>query len=197
MTTDPNDGNLADLSTHHIEGIARHGSTPFKVSLFSQIEGNLWMGGCPRGDAPRHFDYIVCLYPWEHYVVHEKQVHLQAQLFDSNDVPAKAKLVALAKTVNAFVEAGPTLVHCQAGLNRSGLVTALSLMLRGRTAEQAIALVRAKRCGAVLCNDHFENWLRDLPQLGIVSLPAMEFVRHGPIVDVRGPIVQEGGIPIG
>ncbi len=54
------------------------------------------------------------------------------------------------------------LVHCQAGLNRSGVVTALALMLNGdvATADKAIALLRARRGEAVLCNPLFVTWLR-------------------------------------
>lgn len=155
------DGNLADLTTHHIEGIAREGMTPFAVSLFSQIEGNLWMGGCPVREAPAHFRFIFCLYPWQQYVVHEHQVHTKVQMFDHGEVPPIEQLVALAKMVNAAREAGPTLVHCQAGLNRSGLVTALALVLAGAKPAQAIYTLRAKRCEAVLCNRSFERWLLD------------------------------------
>lgn len=155
------DGNLADLTTHHIEGIAREGMTPFKVSLFSQIDGNLWSGGCPRVSAPEHFKFIVNLYPWEPYRCHPHQALLQIQLFDSGEVPPEETLVALATTVNAFRKAGPTLVHCQAGLNRSGLVTALALILSGMEPAFAIQRMREKRCDAVLCNKAFEGWLRD------------------------------------
>lgn len=155
------DGNLADLTTHHVEGIAREGMTPFKVSLFSQIDGNLWQGGCPVQEAPPHFKYIVNLYPWGRYVVHPHQAILQVQLFDSAEVPERAQLIALAQAVNTFRMAGPTLVHCQAGLNRSGLVASLALVLAGMAPAQAIAHMRKQRCDAVLCNRAFEAWLLD------------------------------------
>jgi hypothetical protein len=159
---DQSEGQLADLTTHHIEGIAREGNTPFKVSLFSQIEGNLWSGGCPRERAPEHFKFIFSLYPWEPYGIYEHQVILQARLFDHSELPDPALLQMLADSVNLARKVGPTLVHCQAGLNRSGLITGLALVRAGRTAEQAIALMREKRCAAVLCNRAFENWLREL-----------------------------------
>lgn len=151
----------ADLTTHHIEGIAREGNKAFSVALFSQIEGNLWSGGCPRGKAPEHFQFIFCLYPWEPYALHEHQVHLQVKLFDHADLPDLALLTSIARMVNLARAVGPTLVHCQAGLNRSGLVSALALMLEGRTAEEAIWLLRTQRCDAVLCNKAFETFLVD------------------------------------
>lgn len=151
---------LADLTTHHIEGIARMGNKPFKVSLFSQIDGNLWSGGCPVGEAPAHFDYVISLYPWGKYKVHTHQVYTVATLFDGEDIPDAGKLAVLADHVNACRAKGPTLVHCQAGLNRSALVTSLALVHGGMEPEEAIALMREKRCDAVLCNEHFEGWLR-------------------------------------
>jgi len=51
------------------------------------------------------------------------------------------------------------LVRCQQGVNRSGLVTALILMLDGMTATEAIALLRDRRGPAVLNNTTFEQWL--------------------------------------
>jgi len=61
--------------------------------------------------------------------------------------------------VNEYKKHGVTLVHCQAGINRSGLVTALALVEEGMKAVDAIALLRAKRSPAVLCNRAFEQWL--------------------------------------
>jgi protein-tyrosine phosphatase len=52
------------------------------------------------------------------------------------------------------------LVHCQAGLNRSGVVVAYALMLNGMSAAEAIARIRERRSPAVLCNPQFERWLR-------------------------------------
>mgnify|MGYP001561544085 FL=1 len=65
----------------------------------------------------------------------------------------------LGAIVNGFAKRGPTLVHCQAGLNRSGLVAANALRLRGMPASEAIALLRRQRSPAVLCNSAFEEWL--------------------------------------
>lgn len=147
----------ADLTSHRIEGFAKHGGRRFSVPLFSQIEGNLWMGGCPVGDTD--FDYIVCLYPWGVYPVREGQVHLSVRMYDASEVPQPALLYALADTVNALRASGSVLVHCQAGLNRSGLVTALALIRSGMTPQAAIAMLRERRSDVVLCNAVFERWL--------------------------------------
>ena len=150
---------LADLTSHHIEGMSLHGDTPFKIPLFLHIEGNLWMGGCPVKVAPEEFEYIVSLHPWESYTIAEFQVHTRASLFDKANVPNENRLYALARCVNTYKRNGVTLVHCQAGINRSGLVTALALIEEGMKAVDAITLLRSKRSPAVLCNRAFEEWL--------------------------------------
>ena len=150
---------LADLITHHIEGIAREGSIPFRVPLFSHIDGNLWTGGCPVGSVPQEFEYIVSLYQEEPYKILKHQVYMQAQLFDAPMIPNESELYALAECVNNYRDRGVTLVHCQAGLNRSGLVAALSMIQMGMTPKNAIAILRNKRSPAVLCNKVFEEWL--------------------------------------
>jgi protein-tyrosine phosphatase len=54
------------------------------------------------------------------------------------------------------------LVRCQAGWNRSGLVTALALMKDGHKAKDAIDLIRARRSPHALCNEDFVRYLEDL-----------------------------------
>lgn len=154
-----NEEQQADLTTHHIEGIARMGNKPFRVSLFSKIDGNLWTGGCPIEEAPKHFKYIVSLYPWGAYNHHDHQVYTETALFDSHDGVDEERVRLLAEYVNLCRAKGPTLVHCQAGLNRSALVAGTALVLGGMEPAEAIKLLREKRCDAVLCNEAFERWL--------------------------------------
>lgn len=149
----------ADLTTHYIEGIARMGNTPFRVSLFSHIIGNLWSGGCPVREVPKDFRFIVCLYPQEPYRRHEHQTYLEARLYDGTEIPDPPLLYALADYINAVEPFGKTLVHCQAGLNRSALLVGLALTRQGMKPIDAIKLLRKQRSEAVLCNQTFEAWL--------------------------------------
>lgn len=65
-----------------------------------------------------------------------------------------------ARTVAERVEAGRrVLVHCWAGLNRSGVVAARALMYMGVPAADAIAAVRAARGEDALFNGNFVAWL--------------------------------------
>ena len=70
-------------------------------------------------------------------------------------------ILNLAAEVNELCEQGPTLVHCQAGLNRSSLIAAVALILAGvvDSGAEAAALLRERRSPACLCNQSFERWL--------------------------------------
>ena len=59
-------------------------------------------------------------------------------------------------------------VHCQAGMNRSALVVARILMVRGMNAREAIDLVRERRRGSL--GDEYEAWLLSNP-IEAVSAP--------------------------
>lgn len=154
---------MADLVSHRIEGIARMGNTPFSVPIVTQVEGNLWQGGTPAsagGRLPDYFEYVLNLYPWEPYSIIRGAIVRVIPLQDAGSIPDPALLEELAAWVNNCVDLGPTLVHCQAGLNRSALVAGLALIRRGMTPDAAIALLRNRRSPAVLCNETFERWLR-------------------------------------
>lgn len=153
---------LTDLNAHPIEGFSSMGNRLFRVPLYSHIIGNLWTGGCPVDVVPRDFQFIVCLYPWESYKRHDHQTYLEVRLYDSADIPDEKMLYALADYVSAVSKIGLTLVHCQAGLNRSALIAALSLIREGMKPVDAIKIMRNKRCDAALCNKSFEGWLLKL-----------------------------------
>ena len=113
---------------------------------------------------PRNIVHLVSLCPWESYDVgHTLDSRLEVRMYDSvDDVPDLDQVVQIAKWVNACREQGPTLVHCQAGLNRSGLVAATALVLDGFTAAEAVATLRASRSPAVLCNPAFLEMLESM-----------------------------------
>lgn len=138
------------------------GNTPFAMPIITHVKDNLWQGGFVPGiDLGSDFDYIVSLYPWEKWPT--KGERKEFRLYDSHDVDTRGVYDA-AQVINQYLDTGKNvLVHCQAGLNRSALVTATALMQRGMSADEAIRLLREKRSPAVLCNPTFEAWLRGQP----------------------------------
>lgn len=156
---------VADFQTHHIEGFARaaiEAGKPgqFSAPLISQIDGNLYMGGCRNGvSLGDEFDYVISLYPWESYRIGENTKRWEIEMYDAGEIPDPTQLLKIARHVCKCVNHGKTLVHCQAGLNRSGLVSALALILSGHSAASAIEMLRQMRSPVVLCNTAFESWL--------------------------------------
>lgn len=158
-------GLLADWESHHIEGYAnaaleRGEAAYFRTGLMSHITGNLYVGGCIDGvRLPDDFAWVVSLYPWEKYQLGPETHRLEVQMYDAGEVPDEETLHETARMVNRYLDVGKTLVHCQAGLNRSNLVAGLALVQQGLAPVEAISLLREKRSPMVLCNRVFEEWL--------------------------------------
>ena len=161
----------SDWKNHHIEGFAyaaqRRGiDSYFSCDLISHIYthssgGELWMGGFIEDvslDA-ENFNYIFCLYPLGTYEVESDTVVEQIHAYDSSDQETDI-FVSVGEKVAGLVSGGKkVLVHCQAGLNRSGTVSALALINLGFTPKDALALLRDKRSPLVLCNKTFEDFI--------------------------------------
>ena len=71
-------------------------------------------------------------------------------------LPTVAQLATAARTIEAAVAGGPTLVCCALGFSRSALACAAWLLLTGRTdsVEHALAQLRQARPSVVLGDDH-------------------------------------------
>lgn len=153
-----------DPYTQRMTGVARHGLTPFDVPFISHIVGNLYQGGCRDGLVlPSSIQHVISLYKWEKYTVsHNLGSNTVVTMYDSEDQGFE-QVEELAELAVMCMQDGPTLIHCQAGLNRSSLVAARAIMLGyGATAQHAIELIRDKRSPACLCNRSFEEWLLGL-----------------------------------
>lgn len=168
MSSDPTRIDIRfDPTVQRMRGVARHGNTSFDVPYISHIYGNLYQGGCADGlILPPHIKNVISLYKWESYkITHDLDSFMEVTMYDSSDPDEMfdtEQLLALASWVNVCSQRGPTLVHCQAGLNRSSLVAALSLMLTKYTANEAIYILRKVRSAACLCNPLFEEFLLGL-----------------------------------
>lgn len=164
-SVDPTRINLErDPLSRRFRGIAYHGNVEFDVPYMSHIIDNLWVGGCEQGlILPTNIEHVISLYPWEAYSIgHEVKSYTAIRLYDSLD-QAMDQLDDIANWAVSRLRDGETLIHCQAGLNRSNLVAARTLMLwQGVSAKTAISLLREKRSPAVLCNTAFEEYLNGL-----------------------------------
>jgi|SRR6478609_2673638 hypothetical protein len=164
MKTDPTRIAIdVDPRRQRMVGVSAHGLKPFDVPFMSEIVPDLWLGGCEDGLVlPEFVEHLVSLYPWESYTVnHELESSLEVRMYDSLD-QVFHRVDGIATWVNSCRGSGPTLVHCQAGLNRSSLVVVRALVLDGMDVDTAIAVVREKRSPVCLCNPSFESWLRSV-----------------------------------
>ena len=141
-------------------------------SDFNEIVPGLFMGGTPDDgtvDYPARlaeledespFDAVVTLYSWAQpmgWGVEELRygfADASVEYFDTD------RLLSTARWAHARWLAGDrVLIRCQAGLNRSGLVTTLTLMMAGYEPDEAIALIREHRAQVALFNNDFVDWL--------------------------------------
>lgn len=146
----------ADTTSEPVEGLTE----PVEIPLFSHIGENMWMGGCPVSELPPMTRFVVSLFPWQPYQVPQGITVLNAWLQDVDEMPEIGEIVAIARWISSVRRLGTVFVHCQAGLNRSGLVLALAMIVDGASPELAIGHLRAQRSEWVLCNSTFEQWLR-------------------------------------
>lgn len=145
--------------------------------LYSEILPGLWQGGTHEHEeydvmvpSPNskpigrdEFDVVGTFYqysqPVKWHVFEIRYPFMDGDLQDAN----MGYLLNIARTLHAEWKAGRrVLTRCQAGWNRSGLVTALILIIEGYSAEAAIDLIRRRRTPDALCNHRFERFLRTL-----------------------------------
>ncbi len=147
-----------------------------EAPLWSEILPGLYQGGTFDNDVlgkvragedmiitPAEFNTVVTLYQFANPVdwfVRE----LRFGIFDSDvDHFPLEELFDLVKLAHADWKRGKrVLVRCQAGINRSGLVTALILIREGYSAAEAIKLQRGARSNWVLANRDFVDFLLGL-----------------------------------
>jgi hypothetical protein len=142
------------------------------ISLYSEIAPNLFMGGTAdedvihqavaynkaRTDLP--FDAIITMYAWANPADWRVQ-EFRYGIYDSAiaDIDLDRLKQAVEFGYNRWLSGDRVLVRCQAGLNRSGLVTALIMMSTGLDAETAIEQIRKNRADIALFNNNYVEWL--------------------------------------
>jgi protein-tyrosine phosphatase len=143
----------------------------FVVKPFNFIVPNIAQGSYPglKGKAFDHADILVlCAEEFQAKNLKAPAGKAIVRLGFDDDIyrpipPEAGKIFhEHAKHLGAAALAGRRImITCAMGLNRSGLMTALTLMHGYRmSANDAINLIRARRDKECLCNPMFEQWLR-------------------------------------
>lgn len=131
-----------------------------------EIVPNLWMGG--NRDEPRHdkFHAVLSL-DSSGAVVKDGAIAHKEWYFHDGLMPEEYLLEdAVTWAWRHWMMGTPTLVRCQAGLNRSGLVVArllIDVAWQGMGPHEVIELIREKRSRNALFNPAFREYLLGLP----------------------------------
>jgi len=137
-------------------------STEASTFTFDAVVSGLFQGDFPAGTVDwSRFDDVVSLTVEAIPDVRLEVggLWLRVPIWDC-EMADPAGVRTAARTVAERVTAGKrVLVHCAAGLNRSGVVSARALMFMGYKVAEAIARVRAARGPYALSNRDFVAWL--------------------------------------
>lgn len=154
----------------------RFSEVTYPRELWSEILDGLWQGGTADDDTTVYFrnsggvarpgidkddfDFVTTLYahamPVDWFV---KEIRFGVYDSDMSDFDPAETFEIVRMTHTAWKRGDKTLIRCQAGLNRSGFITALVLIRDGWDAQAAIDLIRRERSGYALFNEHFVAWL--------------------------------------
>lgn len=146
---------------HELQGVIA-GGIEVKMPRYSQIDGRLWVGGQPMVAAPHQFSFIINLNPSMPYHLHRHQVQVCHLMYDERNLPDAKACGWVVKIALGFLKAGPTLIHCREGLNRSPFMAGLVLIELGMTPAAAVQMLKAKRHAAIFSNDTYEKQLLSL-----------------------------------
>lgn len=132
------------------------------------ITSTLWIGSYPGPSVTlRHSFDVIVLCALERQALDTDIDVIRIPFDDAPRMPPELlqRILPVAAHISGLRGAGKrVLVTCQAGVNRSSFVAALSLMMSGAPAQDAIRLIRARRKprnGMIpLCNPAFVQALK-------------------------------------
>lgn len=166
------------MPNKELKGAAPRYDIQLPENVWDEIAENLWLGGTDsshdlfaatenpvaRGHVitKKDFDTVVTMYAWAAPVDwHVKEIRFGVMDSDFSDIDIERLKEVVVAAHDEWKAGRRVLIRCQAGINRSSLVTALVLIRDGYSARKAIDLLREKRGTAVLANRHFQEWLLD------------------------------------
>lgn len=147
------------------------------TDLYTEILPNLYMGGTAEHqtiDSPQilqgigtsaDFNCVVTLFAWAapaNWGVEERRFGILDGPINNSQLSTIHELADWAHA--KWISGAKVNIRCAAGLNRSGLVTAMILIKDGMTSDEAIELIRQKRSKWALFNDDFVSYLLSLDE---------------------------------
>lgn len=144
---------------------------PAPDSPWNEIVPGLWMGGHEYTERSGELGFAVVRDEFDLVLTllrlpgHGPDPGVEHHVWPIPDGPLDGtQLAGVIRLGQAAVEAltagRSVLVRCYHGYNRSGLVVAQALIQAGRSADEAIRLIRSRRSPWALHNDLFVEYLR-------------------------------------
>ena len=82
------------------------------------------------------------------------------------NVPQKADAIALAADLNRYISNGEhVVIHCRAGIGRTGMIASAVLMQAGYSSGEAIHMVSWARGALIPDTAEQNNWIKSLERL--------------------------------
>ncbi|MFI6930627.1 dual specificity protein phosphatase family protein [Streptomyces sp. NPDC050287] len=149
----------------------KQSDVPPPDSPWSEIVPGLWMGGHEFRSRPGQVGFAVVHSEFDVVQTllrlpgHGPDPGVEHHVWPIPDGPLDgtqlAGVIRLARAAcDALDEGRRVLVRCYHGYNRSGLVVAHALIRRGRSADEAIGLIRSRRSPWALHNELFVEYLK-------------------------------------
>jgi Dual specificity phosphatase, catalytic domain len=120
---------------------------------YDRVHGNLYIGGI-LSDY-NEFDYVICCTPDATHDNRTNRVTHLVPFNDSRELPSENFITDVVALIIHCTGRGRTLVHCSAGLNRSGMMVALAMIREGWIPSVAVEYLRRIRSCSVLHNEVF------------------------------------------
>jgi len=139
------------------------------------VTSRLWQGSVPDAGRALPFDLVVLCAVEHQFGTLSRPFGRRARVPLRDCAPLSHREVrdalrAAVEIAHAYHHGANTVITCAMGLNRSGLVMALTLLELGATAQNAIAAIRKARPHS-LCNPYFVQLIHEVAGRSILRLP--------------------------
>lgn len=153
-----------------VSHVRTFGSTPGVMMSADEILPGLWMGDFGSRLDAGNIDLVINLAQADDQFSEPfGKGNMHWEIADG-PLPDMGKMQSFVNIVTeALCEGETVLIHCNAGVNRSGLLTALVVReMENLTGIEALELVRSRRPRGpfpnIVCNPAFEAYVKGLPR---------------------------------
>lgn len=146
---------------------------PLRLAVLPHPRGGEWLGDEMKSLKSQGTDYLISALTRDELFTlelgneasacHEAGIEFVQHPIEDRSTPESAKsFVAMVAGAEASMRAGKGVAaHCRAGIGRASLIAAAMMILRGWSADNALAAIRESRGRDVPDTIEQADWLRD------------------------------------